>query len=1132
MTLKHISFHDSPVMRELARQAIKNGVVSVNVSEIIKKAASNKAYSPTGDLFLDLIKLADGLRSRGFIENAKSLEAKIFAYKKASTQYNAELSTAHPDGDVTMGEASHGLGDVETLESAHEKILEVVKKQPTGKQANVKQQLVANILNAADQVLNLKKKAQDISEETAEDVFAGKSATRVATIKEINDFLAIQFPKISILLKSQDLDPSKWIFKYTNLYHGSSAFRNLYAAYTGLNPSLVEKFFQDNEKLYGTGFTGDEESKIVATLQAYAQAKDFNSLINYTSTVSSELANKYFTGSQPSTDKKEYATEHPDKANKQIFRDNPNSVWKWYEANLWASAYDDFAPDQNKLLAAAREIQQLHYNNFQALFAEEKLNVATAKLQEDLKKLLVSWQEVSGFFDKNPELPTNITSIASLSMAINSQIEKIKAYREDGILFKKLFELATIMWSGWIPNLSVRANEVIQEITTTVAFLNTKPLNQGDSIVQDPSQAVALLMNTAKMYWEAGKKIDPKSPTAKEYAQNQRVTFNLAKAVKSGAGKPYVVLYETIKGIFPNATTYDRLVQETQNWMQESANTTGTSVDNFATVKATNLLIPEVRKFAEGLIRKKPSATVPAQDTTTTTEKVTTSPGVNRATLGLAKANMSDPKEAAVALMQQHLAYFAEALANENVKVKFSDYDPQDVAHIIRTGPKANPAINTYDGKWGPGTQKALELANKYLKQLKIADLDVKARYTNKITTADAVSAAKQNTSLLSQAIQMLGGRAGHQATTVYDRLPDHIDWNTVEYPLMQHRIPVTTQDMSNLTTLYDLVIKNNWAQPKYSKDTQGFEVEGLTAGNILFIVRWFQRRAQFIYNNSIRTDKTAASVARQYYDAAKKLEGQLAAFLSARGGITPESANLIVDIEALREYSTARPSSTDMTDKGEGRNLKGKERVYPSEYQYARYQQRGQVGEGMDWKSPTGTEEGPPIGPDGSINLTSRWFHGLDEKLGISHHPLLNPEMFRRYPAADLARTFYASAGGDAMQQAQQQALVATGLEVEGYDEGAGDYIVSYYDPITRRKTRTYAMRVPAYQRAYKARLTAGPMRSFGVLLQSISSALGPAIAEWMRAAQPNDAAKQAEEAWHIEWQRILGLRANEAAI
>lgn len=1152
MTFKHIDFHDSSVMREFERQAIKSGKVSApTVSEIVKNASSsdNKRYASTGELFVDLIRLAEGLREKGFTDKATSLENKIFAYKRASQEYNSELSAAHPDGDVTMGKASNGLGDVETLESAHKKMVDVINKKPTGKQAIAQKQLIANILKASEETLELKKKAQDVAgNESAEDIFSGRSATRQTTIKEINEFLASQFPKISSILKSKDVDPSRWVFNYSMLYNGTPQVRALYASLAELDPKAVNDFVVNVNKIFGSGFAGDQKQKIHSTFLAYAKNKDYNSLKAYANLFdpSGKLAQKYFTGSLPNPNKSEFIRDNPEK-NNELFIDNQNSIWRWYDANIYTLTYHDFNLDTDKLAAAVNELYAVYVSTFNALFPEERLNLASSKIQEQVKNILIPWNEVTTFFEKNPELPPNITSIASLTLAVNSQIEKLIPYTESGALFKKLVELATAMWTNWIPNLSTRATEAITEISNTVAFLNSKPLSSGDIVVQDTTSAVGPLMAAAKMYWQAGKQVDPKSQSAKDYAQNQKVTFNLAKAVKANTGKPYASLYEVIKPIFPNATTYEKLVQEAQNWLQESSSVTGYPADEFI-AQSTERLPIGFKKSAQGLVRKTtPAAPAvsPTPSGTSTTVKPTGSVG-GRVGLGLAKANMNDPKEVAVAIMQQYLAYFAEALSSPDAKSKFSDYDIQDIARIVRTGPKANPAVNTYDGKWGAETQTALDLANKYLKQLGITGLDTRARYVNKATSADAEAVAKNNAALLSQGIQALGGRAGRAAATqatganlVYDRLPDAINWSDVEYPLMEHRNPVTAADMASLGSLYDLITKHNWIEPQFVKDAQGFDIEGLPAKVWMFLVQWFKKRAQFVYNASVRTNKEAAALARQYYDAAKRLEGQLTSFFASHG-FSSKNEGAIVDTDSLREYSSAS-AGTGAAGTGSAAGERGRDgqvgrdgqrvRKVPGDGRYVNYRGERQ-GEGMDWKSPTGMdEEGPPIGPDGTINLGSRWFNGLDDTLGISHNPLLNPEMFRRYSAADLARTFYASAGGDIDEQARRQALVASGVEVESYDEEVGDFIVAYYNPVTRRKQRTYAMKVPAYQKAYKAMLTAGPMRAFGALLQSISRALAPAIADWMRTAQPNDAAKQAEEAWHTEWQRILGLRANEAA-
>lgn len=156
MTLKHIDFYDSPVMRQLAKQAIDAGKIE---KPLIKEASvKTEELKPSGDLFVDLAALANGLRDKGFLAQAENLESKIFQYKIAErAAFDSILEAAHPDGEVEMAPSSKGHGIVETTTTAHEKILEVVGKNPTGKTAS--EVLANSLLSKAAEALQLKKKA-------------------------------------------------------------------------------------------------------------------------------------------------------------------------------------------------------------------------------------------------------------------------------------------------------------------------------------------------------------------------------------------------------------------------------------------------------------------------------------------------------------------------------------------------------------------------------------------------------------------------------------------------------------------------------------------------------------------------------------------------------------------------------------------------------------------------------------------------------------------------------------------------------------------------------------------------------------------------------------------------------------
>lgn len=144
MTIAKHSTHtfDSETYRALERHAAKRGFFD---TEIVKQAADQAQevelpLEATGDLLQDLCKLADGLRAKGFDQQANTLERNILIYKSASSNlYDVTgetgddlLDFAHPEGDVTVvGEGE--LAKVETQKGTAKKVREIAEKAPTGK---------------------------------------------------------------------------------------------------------------------------------------------------------------------------------------------------------------------------------------------------------------------------------------------------------------------------------------------------------------------------------------------------------------------------------------------------------------------------------------------------------------------------------------------------------------------------------------------------------------------------------------------------------------------------------------------------------------------------------------------------------------------------------------------------------------------------------------------------------------------------------------------------------------------------------------------------------------------------------------------------------------------------------------
>lgn len=155
MTFKNTNFSDSPVMRSLEKVALSKGLIK---NDPIKKEASAVDLKITPNLISNLLKLANGLRSKNLISQAEELEDRIICYKKslASIPYAEILDQAHPKSNK-LENLQH---TVNTLIDNQLEILHSVNNQAKGKIANKK------ILNRIAQILNLNSKPESNSTET------------------------------------------------------------------------------------------------------------------------------------------------------------------------------------------------------------------------------------------------------------------------------------------------------------------------------------------------------------------------------------------------------------------------------------------------------------------------------------------------------------------------------------------------------------------------------------------------------------------------------------------------------------------------------------------------------------------------------------------------------------------------------------------------------------------------------------------------------------------------------------------------------------------------------------------------------------------------------------------------------
>lgn len=244
MTFKHIKFEDSAVMRSLEKVAREKGLIKEE--DFIKKASKSIDLSPTPVLFVNLLKLAAGLRDKGWNDAAVELENKAIAYKQAQTLYETSkekgedlVDAAHPKGSHKL-EGVEGDALFETILDQHLADLEVVEKKPTGKLASSR-----DILKAVRVVLGQDAPAPPAPTEEKIVEIAGQASSVVTEIgKLVNDELTFSInPFISEVTK---------LATNPTVYHLNEFKKTLERLRERLDPSFSSKW-----KYFGIGGVSD-----------------------------------------------------------------------------------------------------------------------------------------------------------------------------------------------------------------------------------------------------------------------------------------------------------------------------------------------------------------------------------------------------------------------------------------------------------------------------------------------------------------------------------------------------------------------------------------------------------------------------------------------------------------------------------------------------------------------------------------------------------------------------------------------------------------------------------------------------------------------------------------------------------
>jgi cob(I)alamin adenosyltransferase len=1020
MTLKHINFSDSPVMRELERRAVKQGTFQPQVEEIVKQAALTPKYAASGNLYNDMFAVAKGLRQLGFEKEANSLEEKILICKQAETHlYRAidedgedVLEFAHPDGDTHIADAKDNHGEVETGLSAHQKIIEMLSKQPTGKTAQVLSG-VRSILKGAQAAPDM-----ELPDEIALD------ETQLKKAGAINNYLAQNWPMIGQQVKAALATTANLSFSDSSLLATQEGnYVNFFAEKAKVPATELTSFIKTWNSLY----SGAKEASFIVIQSKLAGLKR-EEMYKLAASIDPALAKTYFSGvAWPKADEQtyyEYVRKYPQNFN------NSNSVFQMKSGINWSEIFligDHYVLNEAALGAAAQKLHQAMLSKYDSLITSKMAEANKAVAAEISTAVMPLTTMLAG--DGNVTLSTppkvkNSTGAVSSALASYSDIlNQFMPSGESGKNLNTVFENMTPKGSqnsGIFFSHLADAQRAVQGISEFLA-LPENILNKQDVIPSKETYA-AIANNfriaARRLNAHIGKLKDEgmneKSKEFVKYYNRLRRAAATYKTISTATGKPYSAVSETVAKLFPKATTPELLLQESQTWLKGTEPLEVKSQANVTRVK--------VADYGDDEGGKAP-AKAPAAGTQ--------APAANANT----NVSLTSGERDAVQSMQLALFTLGQYL-NTYGATKLPGLGEQAkslAVTLMKTGKGINAKAtkNQFDGAWGANTANALRAAMTVLAanpkmaggQLQPGPLLGRGK--------QAVDAANSNTAAINQFITGTFGSGTQAQETAagqnLDSLPKvngllAYPADTIGFLDNKQGVALTEGNLSSLSEFYKFLTTTGLvaADVAGGSDTS-IGQEGFSLGKWSEIFNWFKKRAVFRYN-AFKAQKDLqdnAQVAKVYYSAVTKLESHLNGLYNAMRATfanMPQEQQLayVIPVEMLSHMDNRMSQQAGRMGRGQGRGQgRGSGTTNQTGGQYAGWQ--GGVQEGRTVTAPPTQTEGSPVGE--RLNL---------EQLGILDdsivYPIISFNQFRAN-AIDLANSLIneAEAGMPAVNKFQR---------------------------------------------------------------------------------------------------------------
>jgi hypothetical protein len=564
---------ESEVYREMERQAVRKGFFKPSDERMVKMASQQvgikKEAKASGDLMVDVAVLAENLRERGFMKRAEELEKKLVLFKQAEVHmYHVHdeegedvLNWAHREGDVEIVPAQEGRGRVETVQSAAKKILEIVRKQPSGKVSNA----------------SLRKSAQPF--QTTQVVGGGgekKSNTQAtaalggfwARMKNERDN-ALAALKLGV--SAADGKPIYYFTETRLLGTPSNEYLTLYQNYTGVNPRDIATFKQNVSNVFpgSQGIPGGAQWN-QQTLMGVISKTPWNNVQGITAW-GRQIDPKggfdnYFWGSSPS---KSWAVRNISlqlgDAAKARFRDNPNAIWV-------ADATGGFSLDPGRVDALARRMMSMMEARRKGLFGP--IDAANAKVSTQIRSATDPLRGIN--FDSPPAITEDEQSTTQANQALDVIGKAAGSYNEGQPNMTALNSIITVFDGEAMNGFKARMVAFGQEWGKSKKYIaQTAPGSLGKEVDEGSANSISAKFKAAGSLWD--KYVAAKPDERSEYADNTKSSMELANMVANSANKAYFNLYSQISGLpeFAGAKSPQALSRAADEWLAATRQATG-----------------------------------------------------------------------------------------------------------------------------------------------------------------------------------------------------------------------------------------------------------------------------------------------------------------------------------------------------------------------------------------------------------------------------------------------------------------------------------------------------------------------------------------------------------------------------